>query len=55
MSQPVLLCDRPAPGVLRLRINRPDKRNAMDLAVRQAFIHALTEFQADRTRLGVVT
>jgi 2-(1,2-epoxy-1,2-dihydrophenyl)acetyl-CoA isomerase len=35
-----LLIDRPAPGVLRLLINRPDKRNAIDFDVRQQFIEA---------------
>ena len=37
----VVLLDHPAPQVARLRINRPDKRNAIDHAVRQALIDAL--------------
>lgn len=37
----VVLLDRPAPHVARLLINRPDKRNAIDLAVRQALIDAI--------------
>lgn len=37
----VVLVDRPADGVLRLRIHRPDKRNAIDHAVRQALADAL--------------
>ena len=32
---PVVLLDWPLPRVARLRINRPDKRNAIDHAVRQ--------------------
>ena len=35
-----LLIDRPAPGVLRLLINRPDKRNAIDFDVRQQLTEA---------------
>ena len=37
----VVLLDRPAPGVARLLINRPDKRNAIDHAVRQGLIDRL--------------
>ncbi|XAH21552.1 enoyl-CoA hydratase/isomerase family protein [Xylophilus sp. GW821-FHT01B05] len=37
----MVLLDRPAPQVARLRINRPDKRNAIDHAVRQALVEAL--------------
>lgn len=45
----VVLLDRPAPHVARLLINRPDKRNAIDHAVRQALIEAITALrvQAD--------
>lgn len=35
MNDPVVLLDRPAPHVARLRINRPDKRNAIDFDVRE--------------------
>lgn len=38
---PVVLLDHPAPHVARLRINRPDKRNAIDHAVRQGFLDHL--------------
>lgn len=41
MSAAVVLVDRPAPHVARLRINRPDKRNAIDHAVRQQLTEAL--------------
>ncbi len=43
MTQPMfskLILDRPAGGVLRLLINRPDKRNAIDFDVRQQLIEA---------------
>lgn len=46
MEQVVLL-DRPAPSVARLRINRPSKRNAIDHAVRQGFIDALADLRGD--------
>lgn len=47
MGEPVVLLDRPAPHVARLRINRPDKRNAIDHAVRQGFSDHLTALLAD--------
>ncbi|WBY03062.1 enoyl-CoA hydratase-related protein [Ramlibacter tataouinensis] len=51
MAQPVVLLDHPAPHVARLRINRPDKRNAIDYDVRQGFIDHLQALLADgRTR-----
>ncbi|MBR0687739.1 enoyl-CoA hydratase/isomerase family protein [Bradyrhizobium manausense] len=46
MEQVVLL-DRPAPSVARLRINRPAKRNAIDHAVRQGFIDVLADLRGD--------
>jgi 2-(1,2-epoxy-1,2-dihydrophenyl)acetyl-CoA isomerase len=48
MSDPVVLLDRPARHVARLRINRPEKRNAIDHAVRQGFIDQLGPLLADR-------
>ncbi|HEY8358014.1 MAG TPA: enoyl-CoA hydratase/isomerase family protein, partial [Ramlibacter sp.] len=47
MAEPVVLLDRPAPHVARLSINRPDKRNAIDHAVRQGFIDHLATLLAD--------
>ena len=44
---PVVLLDRPAPHVARLLINRPDKRNAIDHAVRQSLTDALSTILAD--------
>lgn len=37
----LVLFDEPAPGVARLRLNRPEKRNAVDHAMREALIEAL--------------
>lgn len=46
-----LLVDRPAPGVLRLLINRPDKRNAIDYDVRQLLTEAIKAgLQDEQTR-----
>jgi enoyl-CoA hydratase/carnithine racemase len=50
----VIKVDRPAPHVLRLLINRPDKRNAVDQATRQGLLEALTRAQSDAECRGVV-
>lgn len=44
----MLLIDEPHPGVKRLLINRPAKRNAIDYDVRQAFIDALGEIHRQK-------
>lgn len=50
-----VLIDEPAPQVARLRINRPDKRNAIDHDVRQQLTEALQKLLADgRTRALVI-
>lgn len=46
MEQVVLL-DRPAPGVARLVINRPAKRNAIDHSVRQSLLDMLEALRGD--------
>ncbi|MDP9900972.1 enoyl-CoA hydratase/isomerase family protein [Variovorax ginsengisoli] len=46
-SRQVVLLDRPAAHVARLRINRPEKRNAIDHGVRQAMTEALAVALAD--------
>ena len=43
----VVLMDRPAPHVARLLINRPDKRNAIDHAVRHMLADELRKVLAD--------
>lgn len=50
----MLKIDRPAPQVLRLLINRPAKRNAMDYDTRQALIEALTAAQSDADCRAIV-
>ncbi len=50
----VVLIDRPADGVLRLRIHRPDKRNAIDHAVRQALTEALQSARGDASVRAIV-
>ena len=43
----VLLVDDPRPGVRRLTLNRPEKRNAMDNALRGALFEALRDADRD--------
>lgn len=54
MSANVVLVDRPAPHVARLLINRPDKRNAIDHAVRQQLTEALSALLGDATVRAIV-
>lgn len=54
MADPVVLLDLPAPGVARLRINRPAKRNAIDHGVRQGFIDEITKLHADTSVRALV-
>src|SRR5690606_25292686 len=49
-----VLIDHPSPVVTRLRINRPEKRNAIDFDVRQAMIEALEQVAASTTCRAVV-
>jgi 2-(1,2-epoxy-1,2-dihydrophenyl)acetyl-CoA isomerase len=42
-----ILLDRPAPGIGRLRIDRPDARNAIDAGVRAGLKAALAEARED--------
>jgi 2-(1,2-epoxy-1,2-dihydrophenyl)acetyl-CoA isomerase len=51
---PVVLLDRPAPDVARLLINRPDKRNAIDHAVRQELTAAITSIGDDASVRALV-
>jgi len=48
MSYTVILVDDPAPGVRRITLNRPEKRNALNYALRGEIISALQEADADR-------
>ena len=47
MSEPVVLVDDPAPAVRRITLNRPEKRNALNHALRGALLSALQEGDAD--------
>lgn len=46
-DEPILLIDNPAPGVRRLTLNRPNKRNALSNALRGALFQALEDGDKD--------
>ncbi|MDX1648498.1 MAG: enoyl-CoA hydratase/isomerase family protein, partial [Myxococcota bacterium] len=46
-AAPRVLEDRPADGVVRLTLNRPEKRNAIDDALRRELFEALQRADAD--------
>ena len=50
----VVIADKPAPGLQRLLINRPAKRNAIDYDVREQLTQALLEANADSSVRAVV-
>lgn len=54
MNASVVLVDRPASHVARLLINRPDKRNAIDHAVRQQLTEALSALLGDASVRAIV-
>ena len=47
MDSNVVLIDDPSPGVRRITLNRPEKRNALNHALRGGIIEALTAADAD--------
>ena len=47
MSSPVVLTDEPAPHVRRITLNRPEKRNALNNALRGGILQALQEADQD--------
>jgi enoyl-CoA hydratase len=53
-ADPILLEDRPAPGVARLRLNRPAVLNALNLAVRRALGEAFLRLEADDSVRAIV-
>jgi enoyl-CoA hydratase/carnithine racemase len=50
----VVLLERPAEGVVLLRINRPEARNALNIEVRKLLAKHLTEIGEDTTTRAVV-
>jgi len=55
MSSPVVLTDEPAPHVRRITLNRPEKRNALNHALRGGILQALQEAdQAPEVRVMIV-
>jgi len=50
----VVLLERPAEGVVLLRINRPEARNALNLEVRKLLAKHLTELGEDTTTRAIV-
>lgn len=53
-AEAVVLVDRPALHVARVQINRPDKRNAIDLEVRELMMVALHALVADADVRAIV-
>jgi enoyl-CoA hydratase len=49
MSTDVVLIDEPAPGVRRITMNRPEKRNALNHPLRGAILRSLREGDQDPT------
>ncbi|MGE0230674.1 MAG: enoyl-CoA hydratase-related protein [Flavobacteriaceae bacterium] len=49
-----LQVDRPAEGVVRLRVNRPAKRNALSIGVRNLMVDELRRLDADETVRAVI-
>ncbi len=54
MSTSSLLVDRPADGIAWLTLNRPDKRNALSIALRDEIADALDALATDTTVRAVV-
>lgn len=50
----ILMMDRPREGVIRLRLNRPEARNALNTALRQALARAFSELDGDHSVRCVV-
>jgi enoyl-CoA hydratase len=47
VTDPVVLIDKPAPHVRRVTLNRPEKRNALNHALRGGILDALVEGDGD--------
>ena len=56
MSEQIILCTRPADGVLQIQLNRPQALNALNTAVLVKIAETLTEVQHDNSvRVVVLT
>jgi enoyl-CoA hydratase len=54
-GEPLVLVDDPAPGVRRITLNRPEKRNALNNPLRGALIAALRDADGDGSvRVSIV-
>ena len=54
MSAAVVLVEKPAEGVVLIRINRPESRNALNMEVRKLIAQHLTEIGEDNTTRCIV-
>ena len=55
MPEVALLADRPAEGVVRLRLNRPERRNALTTPLLQDIAASLREAEKDDTvRVAII-
>ena len=50
----LVLLERPAEGVVLLRLNRPEARNALNLEVRKLLAKHMAEFGEDTTTRAIV-
>ena len=55
MTEERVLTDDPAPGIRRFTLNRPEKRNAMDNALRRELLEGLRAADGDESvRVSIV-
>lgn len=54
MSEPIVVSDLTDPAVARLTLNRPDKRNALSLALIEGLTEAVARAAEDRRRRAIV-
>lgn len=54
MNVPLLLVEEPAPGVRRLRLNRPEARNALSMPLRRVLADAIAQASDDTQVRAVI-